>query len=99
MSVLENAKQKIKEGPHFKRLPRKRTDWVGLAILVTFTVFAGLFLLRVIIASHIQISYTTFNSEKLQENVWFKYHAVHGDSTPEKTYEEARQALLNNDLE
>ena len=41
----------------------------------------------------------TFNSEKLQENIWFKYNAVHGDSTPEKTYEEARIALLNNDLE
>ena len=99
MSVLQKTKQKIKDDSNFKRRPHKKMDWVGLAILVTFTAFVGLFLLQVIVGSHIQIALMNHNSEQLQENVWFKYHAIHGDSTPEKTYEEARIALLNNDLE
>ncbi|MEX2144875.1 MAG: hypothetical protein WD712_00635, partial [Candidatus Spechtbacterales bacterium] len=98
MSVLQNTKQHIKQAPHFKRRPHKGTDWLGVIVFFSLSVFVVLGLLQAVIAANVYVFSMDLYAQEAQEAAQFKYNAVHGGSTPEKTYEEARLALLNNDL-
>lgn len=82
---------------------RTAFDWFGVAVLASFAILLSAFLLGQIGDTYTQKAESSLKEAQMreQEVVYKRLHYVppETDSTPEKTYEKARRALLNNDLE
>lgn len=86
---------------HFRVVHRPHTtkDWLGVSIIIAAGILAAAFMfeqtevLQTALAEQSQIDNYAFQA------LMYKWNVAHSDSTPEKTYEALRQALLNNDLE
>lgn len=99
MSFTQEMKQKIGGLERFRGLDRRKFDWIGFVVLISATVIVAFFVQDKLTdfveeneLRRLELDYTT-------DDTLYRYNVNKGISTPEKTYEEARQALLNNDLE
>lgn len=88
-------------GNHFRVVHRPHTtkDWLGISIIIAAGILSAAFMFeqteifQAALAEQTQIDNYAFQA------LMYKWNVVHSDSTPEKSYEALRQALLNNDLE
>lgn len=91
--------KEIFSGPRLKKSIGKRVDWLGWVIIVSAIFFAAFFIFNVLAAYNNEIVLNALQNETISKQILYRSNVVSGNSTPEKTYEAARQALLNNDLE
>lgn len=99
MSFTQEMKQKIGGLESLKNLGRAKFDWIGFVILVSATVIVAFFVQDKLADFLKENAFRSAQLEVSADNSLYQFNVKSGDLTPEKTYEEARQALLNNDLE
>src|SRR3989338_734189 len=75
-----------------------RIDWLEWSVLIAAIILVGVFLLNKMDGTLFEVGVRESQSQGISDQVFYLYNVQFGDSTPQKTYEEARQALLNNDL-
>lgn len=74
-------------------------DWVGMSIFISAALFAASFVIQQVDSFYIENSFIQAEHQKSADYTIYQRNVKSGKSTPHKTYEEARQALLNNDLQ
>src|SRR3990167_4150559 len=89
-----------KQGSQLNNLVKKfKIDWLGWVVFVASAVLAGVFLLNKMDGALLEVDARESQNQNISDQIFYLYNVQFGDSTPQKTYEEARQALLNGDLE
>jgi len=83
-NALKNAKNK------------QPIDWLGLSVVISAVIIGGFLMLGAINAFNFENEAQENKDRVLSE---YKLNMADPDNTPEAVYEQARQALLNNDLE
>src|SRR3989338_4568462 len=98
---MEEKSQKIEgRSSQLNKLVKKfRVDWLGWTVFVAAVGIVGGFFLNRKDGTLFEVGVRESQSQGISDQVFYLYNVQFGDSTPQKTYEEARQALLNNDLE
>ena len=83
----------------FERRKHHHKDWLAIAIIFSAAFIVANFVLQDIERFEedvrMQAYFDSFRFDALQ----YKWNIITSDSTPEKTYEAFRQALLDNDLD
>ena len=99
MSSGEKFKQHLRATGKMERRRHRPIDWLGLAVFASVALLVSSFLSGEIKSFVKEKNFLQEAMEFSTSRLEFQWNVNHNDSTPEKTYEELRQALLNNDLE
>lgn len=99
MDTREKFKQHLRATGKMERRRHRPIDWLGLAIFVSIAFMVSGFLSGEIKSFVKEKNFLQEAVEFSTSRLEFQWNVNHNDSTPEKTYEELRRALLNNDLE
>lgn len=94
--MVDSNPEKSKKEKVLGEKIKKPTDWVGFAVVISAVLIGGFFILQ-----NIGIFNDENKAQEKTEQVKAEYQKNVNDpnNTPEAVYEQARQALLNNDLE
>lgn len=99
MSSGEKFKQHLRATGRMERRRHRPIDWLGLAVFASVAIMMSIFLSGEIESFVKEKNFLQEAVEYSTSRLEFQWNVKHNDSTPEKTYEELRQALLDNDLE
>ena len=99
MDTREKFKQHLRATGRMERRRHRPIDWLGLAVFVSIAFMVSGFLSGEIESFVKEKNFLQEAVEFSTSRLEFRWNVNHNDSSPEKTYEELHQALLNNDLE
>ena len=74
-------------------------DWIKLSLVLVAAAMSVVFLFGQLGLYYMEMETLGYESNGLAYQMWFEQRVANQHNTPHEVYEEARQALLNNDLE
>lgn len=88
-------------GPSFRleRRAMRAGDWIKLSVFLLTAATSVVFLFAQLGLHYMEMDAMGYESNNLTYRLWFEQRVANEHNTPHQVYEEARQALLNNDLE
>ena len=87
--------------PSFRlqRRAMRAGDWIKLSLVLVAAAMSVVFLFGQLGLYYMEMETLGYESNGLAYQMWFEQRVANQHNTPHEVYEEARQALLNNDLE
>lgn len=82
-----------------QRRAMRSGDWVKLSLVVVTAVLAAGFLFAQLGAYYLEVTLLGEQRNDILYRLWFERRVENEHTTPHEVYEEARQALLKNDLD